>query len=183
MGRWVLAFTFLLIAVLAAFVVLSVTGVIDGPALLWSWAGRIDWLQPHLATYSRGQEAETWIAAQEAELMAMLADLENRYEELRASQNRLEQRSQQLDKRESELAAWEARLQAEAEHRRSVQNLAEIYSGMQPQDAAHILQELDRELVLQVLLEMDTFTAADILTLLPTNLAAALSKELGRAGE
>ena len=61
MGRWVLAFTFLLIAVLAAFVVLSVTGVIDGPALLWSWAGRIDWLQPHLATYSRGQEAETWI--------------------------------------------------------------------------------------------------------------------------
>jgi len=64
-----------------------------------------------------------------------------------------------------------------------VQNLAQIYSGMDPADAARILQQLDRGLILQVLLQMDSYEAAQILIALPTNLAAALSEQLGRSGD
>jgi len=181
LGRWVLAFTFLLISIVVAFGILSATGVIDGPGLLWRWGLRIGWLQPHLETYAHGRDAEAFIAQQEAELKALAADLERREAELQSNLNRLEQRAQQLDKRESELAAWEARLQQEQEQRRNVQNLAQIYSGMDPADAARIMQELDRELILKVLLTMDTYEAAQILTILPTNLAASLSQELGQA--
>ena len=53
----------------------------------------------------------------------------------------------------------EAKLQAEQEQRRSVRTLAELYSGMDPADAARILQQLDREIVLDVLLQMDVYDA------------------------
>lgn len=183
MGRWVLAITFLLVAIIVAFGVLVATGVIDGPALFWRWGSRIAWLQPHLETYAQGQDAEAWIARQEEEIRAKLADLESRAAELRAVEEKLEQREQQLDKRESDLAAWEAQLQAAQSHRRNVQNLAEIYRGMQPADAARILQELDRQLILDVLAEMDAYEAGQILTILPTNLAASLTEQLGRASD
>jgi flagellar motility protein MotE (MotC chaperone) len=183
LGKWVLAITFLLLSIVLAFSILTITGVIDGTALLWRWASRIAWLHPHLETYSHGQDAEAWVADQEARLLARFADLESREAELQASLARLEQQAQQLTKRENDLAAWEARLQAEEENKRSVQNLAQIYSGMDPADAARILQQLDRGLILQVLLQMDSYEAAQILIALPTNLAAALSEQLGRSGD
>ena len=37
MGRWLLAITFLIIAVIVAFSIFVATGVIDGPALFWRW--------------------------------------------------------------------------------------------------------------------------------------------------
>ncbi len=183
MGRWVLAITFLLISLIVAFGILVATGVIDGPALFWRWGMRIGWLQPHLETYAHGRDAEGWIAQQETELRAKLTEVERREADLQAELGKLEQRAQQLDKRESELAAWEARLQQEQEQRRNVQSLAQIYSGMDAADAARILQALDQDLLLEVLLELDTFQAAEIMALLPTNLAAALSKQMGQASD
>ena len=43
---------------------------------------------------------------------------------------------------------------------------------MDPADAARILQQLDREIVLDVLLQMDIYDASQILIALPTNLHA-----------
>lgn len=181
MGRWLLAITFLIIAVIVAFSIFVATGVIDGPALFWRWGLQIHWLKPHLETYAHGQDAEAWIAQKEEEIRGQAADLDSRAAELQTLQGKLDQRAQQLDKRETDLAAMEAKLQAEQEQRRSVQTLAELYSGMDPADAARILQQLDREIVLDVLLQMDVYDASQILIALPTNLAAALSEQMGRS--
>ena len=70
MGRWILVTLLLTGALVVAFVILSVTNVIDGPALLWKFGLSISWLQPHLETYSRGIQSEECMAARESELEA-----------------------------------------------------------------------------------------------------------------
>lgn len=181
MGRWILVTLLLTGALVVAFVILSVTNVIDGPALLWKFGLSISWLQPHLETYSRGSQSEEWMAARESELEAeqgRVADFET---ELLALEKELEQRKQALERREAELDKREAELEAERAQRRNVQTLAELYSEMPPAEAAPILQKLDQPLLLEILLAMDTQDAANVLLQLPTDLAAALSKSLGAA--
>ena len=98
MGRWLLAITFLIIAVIVAFSIFVATGVIDGPALFWRWGLQIHWLKPHLETYAHGQDAEAWIAQKEEEIQAGRRPRQP-MAELQTLQGKLDQRAQQLDKR------------------------------------------------------------------------------------
>lgn len=180
MGKWFLVISLLLVAILVAFGIFIVTGVIDGPALFWRLGLKSAWLQPHLETYSHGKDAQNWILGQEQELQEQAADLKRREATLELKAEELEQRAQQLDKREVELNKQQATLVAEQGQRRNVQKLAEIYTEMSPEEAARILEKLDQALVLDILVSMDVQDAATILTKLPTNLAVTLSKQLGQ---
>ena len=53
MGRWILVTLLLTGALVVAFVILSVTNVIDGPSLFLKFGLSFSRLQPHLETYSR----------------------------------------------------------------------------------------------------------------------------------
>lgn len=181
MGRWVLVTMLLILSILVAFGIFVATGVIDGPALFWQVGLKIAWLQPHLETYSHGQDGEAWIAAQEEELKLYSEELDLREAELIHRAEQLEQRTQELDKRESDLQKQIANFQGEQAQRHNIQKLAEMYTEMPPEESARILEKLDQSLIIEILLFMDMRDAANILTKLPTNLAVALSKELGQA--
>ncbi len=183
MGRWVLVTMLLILSILVAFGIFVATGVIDGPALFWQVGLKIAWLQPHLETYSHGLDGEAWIAAQEEELQSYSTELQQREAELEKRAQQLEQKSQELDKRESEFQKQLAVLEGERAQRHNVQKLAEIYTEMTPDESARILEKLDQPLILEILLFMDMHDVANILTKLPTNLAVALSKELGQASK
>lgn len=183
MGRWVLVTMLLILSIIVAFGIFVATGVIDGSALFWQVGPKIAWLQPHLETYSHGLDGEAWIGAQEEKLQLYSTELTLREAELEDWSERLEQRAQQLDKQESELHKQVANFQAEQAQRHNVQKLAEIYTEMTPEEGAKILEKLDQSLILDILLSMDMRDAANILTKLPTNLAVALSKELGQASK
>lgn len=180
MGRWVLVTILLILSILVAFGIFIVTGVIDGPALFWDVGLKISWLQPHLETYSHGKYGEEWIAAQEVELKLYEEQLGLKEAELELRHEQLEQRAQELDKRESELEKRTLSFQGELAQRHNVQKLAEMYTEMAPEESARILEKLDQSLILGILLDMDMRDAANILAKLPTNLAVALSKELGQ---
>ena len=101
--RWFLVIGLLLVAIISAFVVFSITGVIDTPALVWNAAQSISWLKPHAATYSRGLDVEGWMDEQQREIDRQLAELRQSEEALQQLQTQLDQRSQLLDQREQNL--------------------------------------------------------------------------------
>lgn len=178
MGRWFLAFGLLTAAVLIAFVILSVTGVIDAPGLFWQIALNSSRLKPHLETYSQGREAEEWIAGKYAELEAEKEELVAFERELKTEKERLEQEALELTKKETQLQADKAAFAKELNQRHNVRRLAEIYREMSADEAARLLEGAEQNLALQILTWMDERDAADILTKLPTNLAVSLSKQL-----
>lgn len=181
MRRWFLVIGLLLVAIISAFVVFSITGVIDTPALVWNAAQSISWLKPHAATYSRGLDVEGWMDEQQREIDRQLTELRQSEEALQQLQTQLDQRSQLLDQREQNLNEREETLQKELTERRNIQRLAEIYTEMPVEEAARILEKMEQQLVLDILVEMDMRDAADILTMFPTNLAVSLTKQMGRA--
>ncbi|NLJ81212.1 MAG: hypothetical protein GX335_09330 [Firmicutes bacterium] len=180
MGRWFVAFGLLIIAIILAFIIFSVTGVIDAPTLFWKLGLRISWLEPYLETYSRGKDIENWLAAQEEELGIRASEVEAYAQELKTQEEQLEESIQKFIKEETELLEHITKLEEELSERRNIQRLAEIYTEMGAEEAARILEEAGQELALQILTWMDERDAADILTKLPTNLAVALSKQLGQ---
>lgn len=180
MGKWFLVIVLLLVAVLVAFGIFIATGVIDGPALFWKWGLKTPWLEPYLATYAVGQDAETWVSKRQGEFDELLASIQEREAALVIKADELEQRSQQLDKREMEIAKQRNTLVTEQAQRQNVNRLAELYTEMPADEVANILAKLETDLILHVLLAMDVQDAATILTKLPTNLAVTLSKQLGQ---
>ncbi|HBN97201.1 MAG TPA: hypothetical protein DDZ66_12960 [Firmicutes bacterium] len=183
MRKWVLVIILLLVAMSVAFGIFAFTGVIDGPALFWDLGMKVGWIEPHLKVYAVGQDAESWVAVQQEELQRQMAELDAREAKLRTDQQQLDQRAVQLDAREASINEAFARLQREQEQHRNIQTLASLYTEMTAADAAQILEKLDQKLVLDVLLSMDMQDAASILVELPTNLAVALSEQLGQASK
>lgn len=181
MRKWILAIFLLLTAVVVAFSIFVLTGVIDGPALFWDIGMKIGWIEPHLKVYAIGQDTEAWVVVQQEEFKMRQADLEKREAKLRADQQQLDQRAQQLDGRETSIQVASDKLQGDQAQLRSIQTLAALYTEMTAADAAQILEKLDQKLILNVLLLMDMQDAANILVELPTNLAVALSEQLGQA--
>lgn len=180
MRKWILAFFLLLLAVIVAFSIFVATGVIDGPALFWDVGMKIGWVEPHLKVYAIGQDAEGWMDEERAELRLKLAELEELETQLKLDRQQFEQRVLELDGREASITMQANKLREQEEQRRNVQTLAALYTEMNPADVAQIIQNLDKKLILSVLLQMDMQDAADILSQLPTNLAVALSEELGQ---
>ena len=183
MRKWVLVILLLLVAIVVAFSIFAVTGVIDAPALFWNLGMKIGWIEPHLKIYAIGQDSESWIAAQQEQMQLKEGELSERAAELETYEKQLQQRAQELDDREATIATASARLQSDQDQRKNVQTLAALYKEMTPAESARILEKLDQELILDVLLSMDLQDAASILMELPTNLAVALSEKLGQASQ
>ena len=183
MRKWVLVILLLLVAISVAFGIFAFTGVIDGSALFWNLGMKIGWIEPHLNVYAVGQDAEGWIAVKQEELQLEVMDLEVREAKLRTGLQQLEQRAAQLDGREASINEEFARLQQAQQEHRNIQTLASLYTEMTAVDSAQILAKLDQKLILDVLLCMDLQDAASILIELPTNLAVALSEQLGQASQ
>jgi flagellar motility protein MotE (MotC chaperone) len=178
-GKWVLVSIFLIVAIVTAFVVFAVTGVIDAPALALRAARSIDWLKPHVEVYEVGKAAEDWQKEQLGELEDIRNGLAERERALEALADELEQRSQALDRREADLEAQARALAQARAERLNVQHLAEIYTEMDTVEAARILEKMNEGEVLEILAVMDVRTAARILEALPTERAASLSRRLG----
>ncbi len=158
----------LILAILAASVVFTITGVIQPQQALIRMAGTTSWLAPHVDTYMYGREYEVLFTSKQEELDQAWAAL---------AQTEQEQ-ARELDR----LQDWEARLRRQSElieknqaDAANVQRLAELYTEMQPAEAVRILQLLDEELLFKVLVSMDSQTASEILATLPPELAASLS--------
>jgi len=181
--KWILVFFLLLIAIIVAFSIFAVTGVIDAPALFWDVGTKIGWIEPHLKVYAIGQDAEGWIENELLELQLKQEELDQREAQLRADRQLLEQRALELDSREASIETRASKVQEQEEQRRNIQTLASLYASMDAADAAQIIEKLDKDLVLRVLLQMDMQDAAVILTELPTNLAVTFSEALGQASQ
>lgn len=178
MGKWFLAFGLLIVAIITAFTIFAVSGVLDAPALFWQLGLKISWLEPHLQIYAQGQDAETWLKDQEAQLAGRAGEIEGYAQDLRSREEQLEQLAQELARQETDLKKRRADFAEELAARRNIKRLAEIYSEMPPEEGARILEKAQPELVLQILSWMDERDAARILALLPTGLAVTLSNEL-----
>ena len=183
MRKWVLVIILLLVAISVAFSIFAFTGVVDGPALFWDLGMKVGWIEPHLKVYAVGQDAESWVEVQQEELQRQITELEAREARLRTNQQQLDQRAEQLDAREATINEASAQLQREQEQHRNVQTLASLYTEMTAAEAAQILEKLDQQIILDVLLTMDMQDAASILVELPTNLAVAISEQLGQASQ
>jgi len=177
-GKWTLAIIFLIVAIVTAVVVFSVTGVIDGPALMLRIARSIDWLAPYVETYERGQAVEAWQAEQFGYLDKIRTDLDQRELALLVREKELDQREQLLERRQNELEAEREGLAKERASRVNVEHLAEIYTEMDPVEAARILRQIDAAKAIDILSLMDARSAALILESMPTEQAASLSSQL-----
>lgn len=183
MRKWLLVFGLLILAIIVAFSIFAFTGVIDAPALFWNIGMKIGFIEPHLKTYAIGRDTENWIAIQTEELQLRMIELEEQESALATEHLRLEQRAQQLDNRETTIALSAAKLGEEQELKKNIETLAALYIEMNAAEAAKIIEKLDKQLILNVLLNMETQDAASILVELPTNLAISLSEELGKASQ
>ncbi|HEX2582439.1 MAG TPA: hypothetical protein VHL08_10760 [Dongiaceae bacterium] len=109
----------------------------------------------------------------------------------------LEQRSQELNQRETMIAASEKRLeqksgelkmlkaqidsalkQHDEEQEKQIRSLVALYETMKPKDAAHIFEELDMDVLLDVISRMSERKAAPILGLVSPARAKEITVEL-----
>ncbi len=170
MVKWLTAIYTLIISVLLALVILTVTGVIHPQAALIEYAQSIPAFAPYIETYYIGADWEKWHRQRQAELEAEKQELEHLKERLELKQRELEEFSATLARQEQTLAA--AR-----ERQLNAANLAQLYTQMRPEEAVEILQLMDQALVLDILTAMDHETAALILAALSPELAAQLSSQ------
>ncbi|HKM17070.1 MAG: hypothetical protein GX228_04015 [Firmicutes bacterium] len=168
MVRWLAAVYTLIISVIIAFVLLTITGLIQPQDKLIEYAQSIQAFAPYVETYYVGAQWQDWHAEKQAEFDAIHQEIEAQHQSLNAKEQQLHVLSQSLARQEQTLNEQRAKSQSAA-------NLARLYSQMRPEEAVEILQLMDQELILEVLLAMDEETAALVLAALPRSLAAELS--------
>lgn len=116
---------------------------------------------------NRRQEIErraAELAQRELLLAAAERRLEQRLEEMRAIQARLESESRARDQREEA----------------GIRQLVRVYEAMRPRDAAAILDELEMPVLLQVMDRMRDAKAAPVLAAMRPDRARAVTAELSR---
>lgn len=104
---------------------------------------------------------------------AWLAKEESR---LATKEKELNQRSAELDKQEKSISAKISRIE-QAESSR-ISNLAKVYDGMDAGAVAKLMANLDDETVVSVLPRMKQKNASAVLSMLPAQRAASLSKQM-----
>ncbi len=170
MLKWTLAIIFLIISIVVAGVILTITGVIAPQEHLVNFGKSIPWLAPYIETYYIGLDTVEWSVQEEDKIQQAWTEIYKKEIELEGHQ-------QKLKDLEARLVRQEKALMEQKDKSQSIANLATLYGKMRPEEAAPILQLLDKELVLQIILAMDVDMAATILSLLPSNLAAELSSQ------
>lgn len=168
MGKLFLSILALLVAIITAAVILTITGVIHPQGLLINIAYSIDSIAPHLETYERGSDVESWQADEQRRL-------DEAWEQLEARNLELDRKKTQLADLETKLSIQENNLHQGLAEQQNRKKLIELYTEMTPEDAVNIFKVMDEDLALSIILGMDSRTAADILARLPSELAASLS--------
>ncbi|MCS6892029.1 MAG: hypothetical protein RMK64_04630 [Rhodovarius sp.] len=112
-------------------------------------------------------------------------ELDRRAEDLAQRELLIAAAEQRLQQRIAELAALQARLEAEARAREAreeagIRQLVRVYEAMRPRDAAAILDELEMPVLLQVIDRMREAKAAPILAAMRPDRARAVTSELSR---
>lgn len=104
--------------------------------------------------------------------------LAEREEELKVLRQEVEEKMEQLEERRRDLE--EILAEKEEEERQRVEKLSRIYQRMDPDRAAAALNDLDRDLAVEIVSGMRDGTAADVLDSMEREDAAALSADLSR---
>ena len=117
------------------------------------------------------------------------ADLEQRADRLKTREQDLEARERELVTKMNELRSLTDKLKANREQgdrRKDAQldQLSKVYSAMAPEEAAHLMEQLDISIALPLLQKMPEKRIGQILALISPERALAITKLLsGRVGE
>lgn len=109
--------------------------------------------------------------------------LRQKKEELRRREKTLKELEQKIDRKLKRQAKLEKRLQQAIEEAKvlkdeKIKHLVDVYSNMEPQQAARVLESLDQTIAVKILAGMRGRTAGEILTFVQAKKAAALSEAL-----
>lgn len=111
--------------------------------------------------------------------------LQQRQEQLNRREQELKQLQDQLDTRLEELQTLEGKLQtmikeAESLKDQKLRHLVDVYTNMKAKQAAEVLESLDERISVKILAGMRGRTAGEILTFVKAERAARLSEALTR---
>lgn len=109
--------------------------------------------------------------------------LRRKKEELRRREKTLQELEQKIDRKLERQSKLEKRLQQAIEEAKVLKNekikhLVDVYSNMEPQQAARVLESLDQTIAVKILAGMRGRTAGEILTFVKAKKAATLSEAL-----
>ena len=116
--------------------------------------------------------------------------LKKQWELIKERERKLKEKEKalkELEKRIQEKIAYEEKLKREIEElikkvevvkKKKIKHLADVYSNMEPQQAAKVLEKLDIKLAVKILSSMRGRKAGEILSYMDPNKAALLSKAL-----
>ncbi|MGK7346432.1 MAG: MotE family protein [Candidatus Nitrospinota bacterium M3_3B_026] len=110
-------------------------------------------------------------------------ELDSREEELKRREARLEAMREDLDRQIAELRAIQAKIEESISLRgdlekKAVNKLAKTYASMPPENAAVLIQQIDRSIAVRVIESMKERAAGKILAAAPPEVASSLSEEL-----
>ncbi len=185
MTKWILAILALVFAITTAFVILTITGVVQPQPWIESFVEGQPRLRPYLETYRRGLEVEAWLAEQEQLLELEHQDVAQQQDEFNEARQQLAQWEMDLDAREKTLDEAFAQLERQQAELRNAQAeevntllLADMYSEMRPADAAEIFERMDEATALDILRAMDPRRSSPLVAAMNRELAARLSRQL-----
>ncbi|NLZ53279.1 MAG: magnesium transporter MgtE [Thermoanaerobacteraceae bacterium] len=108
--------------------------------------------------------------------------IEHEWAEIESQKQQLADKQAQLIKKESELEALEKQLNADKEKLEStltnIKDLARYYELMEPRNAASILENMDDDLLIQLLRHLKREVVSEILANLDSKRAAAITKKM-----
>lgn len=136
---------------------------------------------------AQAADAETRAADEEAARAGSLSEqwekLQQRQQELQRREKSLQELKQELDKKLARQEDLKTRLEEIIEEARVLKNekikhLVDVYSNMQPEQAARVLETLDQTIAVKILAGMRGRTAGEILSFVQAEKAARLSEDL-----
>jgi len=112
-------------------------------------------------------------------------ELDLKEEKLKREKERIDTMKSDLDAQISELKALQAKIDEQIKLRddlqkKSIKKLAKTYSAMPPENAAALIQQIDKSIAIRVLGAMRERSAGKILAVIPPKLASTLSEGLVR---
>lgn len=131
----------------------------------------------------------TWAMLEEEELQKVRDSIEERLKVLKKEETELEVREKNINSREKELKLWEAKLTEEErlfeeriaqykDEEAKLNKVAKYYQGMNPREAALILEKLDDLTVINILRRMKDETVAITLMKMSPERAADISRKM-----
>lgn len=168
MYKWLIVILVVILAVVTAVVGFTITGVIQPQHALLEYAKTSPSFKPYFDTYEIGKTYEEYHERKLSELKTAQLALAEELAQVAAERDRLLEFDNRLQQQANQLTTNQA-------YQQSIERLAEMYTTMRPAEAAKIFEHMEEELLLSILLAMDSETASLILVELPPKLSASLS--------